>query len=368
MYSLSSELNDIDAHFSLFTWNFGDNRLMKFEPVSLDSAEGKILGHNIADVNGQRLMRKGKPLTPSDIQKLREIGRTSIYVADLEEGDVGEDKSASDVAAAVMGRGLHSAGAAGGRVNLLANALGVARIDTARLNRINEIEGITIATVVNHAAVERRQIAATIKIIPFAIPRTSIEHVKEICLNAPPVSITELPTRMVTLILSGSPSAKERIIKDFDSPIRERVTKLGSQLNAVEFVPLEDEAGETALALRLEACARNNCGLVVLAGETAIMDRHDIAPRAIARAGGEVTCFGAPVDPGNLMMVGYIGSMSVLGAPGCARSRKFNVVDWVMPRLLAGDRIERKDIVGLGVGGLLEEIAERPMPRGDSRG
>jgi molybdenum cofactor cytidylyltransferase len=368
MYIFSSKPNDIDTHFSLFTWIFGDNRLMKFEPVSLDSAEGKILGHNIADANGHRLMRKGTSLTASDIKKLREIGRTSIYVADLEEGDIGEDKSARDVAAAVMGHGLHSAGAAGGRVNLLADALGVVRIDTPRLNCINEIEGITIATVVNHAAVERRQIAATIKIIPFAIPRASIELVKEICLSSPPLSVTELPTRMVTLILSGSQSAKERIIKDFDTPIRERVTKLGSQLNAVDFVPLEDEAGEKALALRLEACARNNCGLVVLAGETAIMDRHDIAPRAIARAGGEVTCFGAPVDPGNLMMVGYIDGMPILGAPGCARSRKFNVVDWVMPRLLAGDRIERKDVVGLGVGGLLEEIAERPMPRGDSRG
>jgi molybdenum cofactor cytidylyltransferase len=93
------------------------------------------------------------------------------------------------------------------------------------------------------------------------------------------------------------------------------------------------------------------------------MDRHDIAPRAIERAGGEVTCFGAPVDPGNLLMVGYLGQVPVLGAPGCARSRKVNVVDWVLPRLLVGDRLMRGDVMALGHGGLLEDIPERPMPR-----
>jgi len=76
-----------------------------------------------------------------------------------------------------------------------------------------------------------------------------------------------------------------------------------------------------------------------------------------------VTCFGAPVDPGNLLLVGYLGPVPILGAPGCARSRKVNVVDWVLPRLLAGDRLTRADIVSLGVGGLLEDVPERPMPR-----
>jgi molybdenum cofactor cytidylyltransferase len=72
---------------------------------------------------------------------------------------------------------------------------------------------------------------------------------------------------------------------------------------------------------------------------------------------------GAPVDPGNLLMLAYVGEMPVVGAPGCARSRKVNIVDWVLPRLLAGDRLTRADITQLGPGGLLEEIPERPMPR-----
>jgi molybdenum cofactor cytidylyltransferase len=104
-------------------------------------------------------------------------------------------------------------------------------------------------------------------------------------------------------------------------------------------------------------------GMILLAGETAIMDAHDIVPRAVERAGGHVESVGAPVDPGNLLMLAYIGDVSIVGAPGCARSRKTNIVDWILPRLLVGDKLTRRDIVELGHGGLLQDIRERGMPR-----
>ncbi len=93
------------------------------------------------------------------------------------------------------------------------------------------------------------------------------------------------------------------------------------------------------------------------------MDRYDIAPRAVSRAGGVVVCFGAPVDPGNLLMLAYHGSVPILGAPGCARSPKENIVDLALPRLLVGDRLTAADVVAWGHGGLLEDVAERPAPR-----
>jgi len=85
------------------------------------------------------------------------------------------------------------------------------------------------------------------------------------------------------------------------------------------------------------------------------VDREDVAPQAVWAAGGSVTHFGVPVDPGSLLMLGYVGAVPVIGVPGCVRSLKVNVVDWVLPRLLAGERLTRADLVAMGHGGLLED-------------
>lgn len=338
---------------------------MRFGPVPLDQAEGKILAHNIAGDGGQRLLRKGRPLSSEEIQALRMLGHHSVYVAELEASDAGEDEAARELAALVIGHGLITSFAGGGRVNLLAARLGVARVDAARLNALNELDGITIATVAKHIPVPARQMVATIKIIPFAIPSTLLETARQICTAKEDrvIRLDALTPKRVALVLSGLPSVRERVVNDFAPAIGARIEALGSTLDAIDYVPLESDDSEQHLSQRLLTHTAAGVQLIVLAGETAIMDRYDIVPRAIERAGGTVTIFGAPVDPGNLLMVAYLGEVPILGAPGCARSRKVNVVDWVLPRLLAGDRLTRADINALGVGGLLEEINERPRPR-----
>ena len=336
---------------------------MKFEAVPLSEAKGKILGHNIARANGQRLLRKGKPLTEEDLENLRVLGRVSVYVAELEPDDVDENAAARRVAEAVRGWGLHTSGAASGRVNLLADEMGILRIDVERLAQINELEGMTLATIVSHFPVHARQIVATVKIIPYAVPESMIGAVEAIAGEGGPIMrIDALPSRSVSMILSGSTSLHERLVADF-SPLRERVEKLGSSVDRTDFVVLDDEADEVALADMLKQQLDSGSRMILFAGETAIMDAHDIVPRAIERAGGRVESVGAPVDPGNLLMLAYINDVPVVGAPGCARSKKINIVDWILPRLLAGDRLTRRDIVKLGHGGLLQDVPERGMPR-----
>ena len=337
---------------------------MKFGPVSLDHAVGKVLGHNIAGPNGIRLLRKGRPLTDDDVRQLREAGHARVYVAELETGDVGEDAAAREIASLVIGLGLHASFAGGGRVNLIATQLGIARVDAVRLNALNDLDGITVATVAHNNAVNAKRMAATVKIIPFAVPKSTIDAARAIC-DQPAVRVDALPNQRIVLILSGLPTARERVVADFDTAIRTRIDALGSTLAQVDYVPLESADAEAHLAALLKQHVDTGAQLIVLAGETAIMDKHDIVPRAIVQAGGHVEVFGAPVDPGNLLMIAYLDGVPILGAPGCARSRKTNVIDWVLPRLLAGDRLRRSDIVALGTGGLLEDIAERPAPRGD---
>jgi molybdenum cofactor cytidylyltransferase len=88
-----------------------------------------------------------------------------------------------------------------------------------------------------------------------------------------------------------------------------------------------------------------------------------VIPAAITEIGGTIEHFGMPVDPGNLLLIGSAGGVPVLGAPGCARSPVENGFDWVLMRLLAGLKVTRAELTGMGVGGLLMEIVTRPQPR-----
>lgn len=337
---------------------------MKFGPVPLADATGKILGHNVAGPDGQRVLRKGRLLAAADVALLAGIGRTSVYVAELEADDVDENSAADRLVQAVTGPGLRPSRANTGRSNLYATQLGLVRVDVARLAALNACPGVTLATLPPHMAVQAGRMAATLKILPYALPEPDVRAAALVAATPfPLLHIDPLPHRSVGLILSGSLSTESRTRDSFGRALRTRLEKLGASVDAVDFVPLEDETGEYALAATINRQHAAGRFLIILAGETAIQDRYDIAPRAIERAGGRIECYGAPVDPGNLLLLAYRQDRPILGAPGCARSPKDNIVDLVLPRLLAGDHLTQADILAFGPGGLLEDAPERPLPR-----
>ncbi len=334
---------------------------MKFAPVATEGAAGLILGHNVTDQTGRRVLRKGRRLTDEDVTVLLTLQRRSVYVAELEDGDVIENAAADRIARAAAGPGLRLSSASTGRVNLYAEALGLVRVDLARLQAINTCEGVTLATLPRHAPVRQGKMVATLKIIPYALTEPLVSQAERAATGL--LHLSRLPARRAGLILSGSPAAEERIVRGFRDSLGPRLDALGATLAEADFVSLDEVTGEADLADAIERQLQSSIDLLILAGETAIMDACDVAPRAIERAGGQVECYGAPVDPGNLLLLAYRDDLPILGAPGCARSPKRNIVDLVLPRLLAGDRLGRADIASLGHGGLLEDVPERPLPR-----
>ena len=109
------------------------------------------------------------------------------------------------------------------------------------------------------------------------------------------------------------------------------------------------------------------CSPVFIFGASAIVDRRDVIPAGIEAAGGEVLHVGMPVDPGNLLLLGRVGDVPVVGLPSCARSPKLNGFDWVLQRLMADVPVTPEDIMRMGAGGLLKEIPTRPQPRAGPR-
>ncbi|UCG26008.1 MAG: molybdopterin-binding protein [Chloroflexota bacterium] len=336
---------------------------MRFEAVPIEQAEGHILGHNIAGGDGRRLLRKGKAVTADDIILLKTLGRRKVYVALIAPADIDENAAAERIATHVAGQGIRLSSAATGRVNMFASSIGVLRVEVSRLTALNNFQGVTLATLPRHAAISAGRAVATLKIIPYALPKTIVDQIADAATGKPIIYLTPIASKRVGLILSGSPAAEERVTAGFQTSLAARLERLRSRIERVDYVPLEDESGEHQLADVIQAHVAGGIEMIILAGETAIMDRYDIAPRAVERAGGIVTCFGAPVDPGNLLMLAYLDEAPVVGAPGCVRSPKTNIIDMVLPRLLAGDRLTQEDIIALAHGGLLEDVPERPLPR-----
>lgn len=175
--------------------------------------------------------------------------------------------------------------------------------------------------------------------------------------------VDPLPEKRVQLILQGSRRVEQNLRRTFIPPIQSRVEALGSVLAGIDFVPFTNQEQSQTLADCLHQAVKAEVDLIIVAGETAIMDQDDLIPNAVRAAGGRVESVGAPVDPGNLLMLAFLDETPIIGAPGCARSPKENVIDWVLPRLLAGEKLRRQDLVEMGAGGLLAEIKERPVLR-----
>lgn len=339
---------------------------MKFERRPLDESLGAILAHNISDDAGRRVLRKGTVISRDEVQTLRDMGRSYVFVAQLEADDVGEAQAARRTADLLAGKNIRLVGAVTGRTNLLSEQAGILHVDVERLGQLNEIPGVTLATLRDRSVVPERQMVASIKIIPYGIPASSMDAIEAITQDGPIVSILPLTPKRVDLLLLGGAPILDKLEADFKQPLTDRVQSLGSRIEQIHKLATDHDDPIEVIAVALERIAASQIDLLIMAGETAVMDPRDVLPSAVELAGGYVETTGAPVDPGNLLMIAYLGDLPVLGAPGCARSPKENVIDWVLPRLLSGEHLERADITSLGHGGLLEDIKERPFPRANA--
>jgi molybdenum cofactor cytidylyltransferase len=331
---------------------------MKFGAIPVAECAGAILAHSLKTPKG--VLKKGRALSAADAEALAAAGLRTVIAARLEPGDVGENDAATELAKATAGDGVKVAGAFTGRANLFATVHGLAVIDRASIDQFNRVdETLTLATVEPYAVVAPDQMIATLKVIPFAVSRSAVDKCLAVAREAPLLRIAPLRAKRAALIQTRLPGLKETILDKTAATTRERLAALGSSLVH------ERRCDHTAEALTPEITMATRAGadLVLIAGASAIVDRRDVIPAAIAAAGGTIEHFGMPVDPGNLMLMGRLGSAPVLGLPGCARSPKVNGFDWVLQRLLADLPAGPREIMGMGVGGLLADIPTRPLPR-----
>src|SRR6478672_3930568 len=330
---------------------------MKFGPASPKDAIGGVTVHTLRQ--GPLVLKKGTTIGPAEVEALTRAGIKDVVVVRMEEGDVSEDVAAASIALAIGGEGIHVERAFTGRANLFAAGPGLLVIDRAAVDRINNIdEAITFATLAAYKPVVEGEMVGTVKIIPFGV-EGNLRDAAVKAAGHDVLRIAPYVIKRVGVVSTLLPGLSSKVIDKTLRVTAERLAPAGAGIIAERRVPHEEQA----LAAAVKELLGLGAELVIVFGASAIADRRDVIPAAIEHVGGEIEHFGMPVDPGNLLLIARAGGVPVLGAPGCARSPVENGFDWVLMRLLAGVKVTRADLTGMGVGGLLMEIVTRPQPR-----
>jgi len=332
--------------------------------VKVEEAVGLKLAHDITEIRPGEFkgpaFRKGHTVCSEDICRLQRLGKNHLYVIELGPDDIHENEAAALLAGALAGEGVvWQDNPMEGKINLYAAYDGLLRVNVATLAAFNMIDEVMCATRHNHTLVRQGEKVAATRAIPLVMKRASIERAAAIARSQGSVlTVRPLAATQVGIIITGN-EVYHGLIEDKFAPILSRkVTALGSQVLAVDFAP-DDPVTITRL---IRAQLAQGCRLLLLSGGMSV-DPDDVTRHAIRQAGATEVYYGSAVLPGAMFLVAYIGQVPLLGVPACALHHPVTVLDLILPRILAGEHITKKDLALLGHGGLCQDCPECLYPR-----
>ena len=334
---------------------------MKTIPVT--EAVGTVLCHDVTRIVPGRekgpAFRKGHIIRREDIPALLDIGKEHLYVLDLPPGMLHENDAAERMARAAAGPGIRLTPVSEGKVNLVAQADGLLKVNTEGLRQVNVIEGVVFGTLHSNRPISAGSPVAGTRVIPLMVEEEKIRQVEAICRRHHPlVQVKPFRFWKIGMVTTGSEVYHGRIADTFGPVIREKFAALGCPV--FEQVLVNDEQSMTVAAIRHLIAA--GADMVVATGGMSV-DPDDQTPASIRAAGGTVVTYGAPVFPGAMFMLAYIGHVPVLGLPGCVMYFRATIFDLVVPRLLAGETVSRDEIIALGHGGFCPACPECRYPQ-----
>jgi molybdenum cofactor cytidylyltransferase len=322
---------------------------MKAQTIQVKESTGRILCCTIFRSCGKKLLAKGHLMSEEDVRLLETEGMEKVWVTELEEGEVGEDEAVTMVSRDMGCGALEIRLAAGGRANLVASESCCVLVDDELLKQINCTASLAIATVPNFSHAKAGQRIATVKSAPFAVAKSQLEAVTSILTERGPI-LQARPIRSPAIaVLYSDPVNGDRARQLFESIMRQRLERLGVA-PTFSLAAIEEE---NAVARSLQHLLRAKPTTILVASTTAPAGPGDVIGRAMVKVGCHIERFLAPVEPGNLFLLGYKDDIPIVSAPGCFRSAKPNVVDLVLPPMAARYRISGWEIACLGHGGLL---------------
>jgi molybdenum cofactor synthesis domain-containing protein len=331
--------------------------------IKVEDAVGTELAHDITEIRPGEFkgpsFRKGYKVCEKDICHLQRLGKSHLYIIDLERDEIHENEAATILADALAGEGIvWQDEPREGKIKLLADRDGLLSVDTTVLAAFNMVEEVMCATLHNHTLVRKGDQVAATRAIPLVMKRAPIERAAAIARqNGSVLSVRSLRRGRVGLIITGN-EVYQGLIEDRFAPLlTEKVTTLGSEVAALDFVLDEPETISQIVRSQLAG----GCDLLLMTGGMSV-DPDDVTRHGIRLAGAEELHYGAAVLPGAMFLVAYLGDVPLLGVPACGLYHRITVLDLVLPRILAGERIGRRELAFLGHGGLCRDCPECNYP------
>jgi molybdopterin biosynthesis enzyme len=331
--------------------------------VPVEKSVGMVLPHDITeivkDVKKGVAFQKGHIIQVEDISHLKRLGKDNIYVISLTAAEIHENEAAAILAQCLAGRGVEYLNdPKEGKIALKAGLNGLLRINKESLYRFNLLGEVMCSTLHDNTPVEKGEIVAATRLIPLVAPRTLIAEAERIALSSTAV-VEVLPLKKVKigLVITGNEVFYGRIEDRFEEVLRAKAKALGSEILLVKRAPDDKDI----IAQEIGNCLDQGAELIVTSGGMSV-DPDDVTREGIMRAGATDVAYGTPVLPGAMFLSGMIGKVPVLGLPACGMYHKITVFDLVLPRILTGQKIGRKEFAELGHGGLCRNCKECRYP------
>jgi len=323
--------------------------MLKVIPV--EEAVGLPLAHDITEiVPGKHkgpAFRRGHVVRKEDISKLLDVGKRNLYVMELDRDELHEEDAAQRLAKAAAGINLKLVGPSEGRVNLVAEISGLLKIDSDLLYRFNSLGNLIMATLQSDRYVNEGEVVAGTRTIPVVVKEELIQRAEALCKDHPIVRILPMPPRRIHLIVTGSEVYTGRIQDGFEPVVRRKAAALGSELTDKQVA--NDDPDQ--IAKLIQEAQRTGAEIILVSGGMSV-DPDDKTPEGIRRSGATIESHGFPVLPGSMFLMAYLNGTPILGLSGCVLHDPFSAFDILLPRLLAGDKVTRMDIMAMGHGGL----------------
>jgi hypothetical protein len=331
--------------------------------IKLKDAVGTKLAHDVTEIRPGEFkgaaFHKDHTVCEDDLCRLQKMGKNNLYVIDLEEDEIHEDQAAAIMADALAGEGIVQGGEPReGKIKLLAEKDGLLTVNAAALAAFNMTDEVMCATLHNHTLVKKDEQVAATRAIPLVMKRAPIERAAAIAQqNGGVVAVRALQPATAGLVITGN-EVYHGLIEDRFAPIlSEKVRALGSNVDGITFAPDDENKISAAIRSHIE----RGCDLLMLSGGMSV-DPDDVTRKGIKLAGATEMHYGAAVLPGAMFLVAYIGDIPLLGVPACGLYHRTTVLDLVLPRILAGERIGKKALAFLGHGGLCKDCEECVYP------